>query len=165
MSHLDWPVPGYPRYTAHPAGTVSHVNRGVLPGKLDPRGYRVVGLYAGRKRTFYKVQRLILLTFIGPPPIDTYHASHMNGDPTDNRLANLAWESPEANNARKIVHGTYGKALDLAAVVAMREAYTLGAKPADLARLHGVNVSAIRAALTGRTWGRVPGAVKLTRRR
>lgn len=44
------------------------------------------------KGNTYRVDRLVLETFVGLPPGPTYGPRHKNGDLHDNRLANLVWE-------------------------------------------------------------------------
>jgi len=48
---------------------------------------------------------VVLEAFDGSRP-EGYQASHLNGDRCDNRIANLAWETPVQNNRRKALHGT-----------------------------------------------------------
>jgi len=51
------------------------------------------------------VARLVLLAFVGPPPIGC-QTCHNNGIKTDNRIDNLRWDTPLANHCDKFVHGT-----------------------------------------------------------
>lgn len=60
----------------------------------------------GVSSTVY-VHRLVLEAFVGPAPEGT-EACHANGDPTDNRLENLRWDTRSANNFDQIAHGTHG---------------------------------------------------------
>jgi hypothetical protein len=46
------------------------------------------------------------MVFRGPCP-PGMEACHNNGDPTDNRLCNLRWDTHANNEADKIRHGTY----------------------------------------------------------
>jgi hypothetical protein len=46
---------------------------------------------------------LVLTTFVGPRP-DGHEGCHNNGEPSDNRLVNLRWDTPCANQADKLVH-------------------------------------------------------------
>jgi hypothetical protein len=48
---------------------------------------------------------VMLETFVGKRP-EGAQASHKNGNRADNRVDNLAWETPSENNRRKEAHGT-----------------------------------------------------------
>lgn len=98
------------------------------------------------------IHRLVLEAFVGPCP-EGMEACHNNGDSTDNRLANLRWDTHPNNLADCIVHGTRlrgerqnGAKLTVNAVRAIRAAQGLTHK--QLAVTYGVassNISAIRA--------------------
>ncbi len=64
-------------------------------------GHLVVGLFQRMTR----VHRLVLLTFVGPAPAGC-ECRHLDGDPTNNRLANLRWGTRAENMADRAVHGT-----------------------------------------------------------
>ncbi|MGP3708480.1 NUMOD4 motif-containing HNH endonuclease [Gordonia paraffinivorans] len=46
----------------------------------------------------YGVHQLVLLAFCGEPP-EGWHGCHYDGDPKNNRLENLRWDSPKGNAA------------------------------------------------------------------
>lgn len=52
-----------------------------------------------------RVSRLILETFVGPCP-EGMECCHNNGNPEDNRLENLRWDTRSNNHLDKIKHGT-----------------------------------------------------------
>lgn len=68
--------------------------------------YRSVRLF-GRVRS---VHRLVLEAFVGQPPFEGAETRHINGDPTDNRLANLRWGTHAENMADMLRHGTHNHA-------------------------------------------------------
>lgn len=80
-------------------------------GKLSPaivgKGYQDVTLYdtLGRPHRRY-VHRLVLEAFRGACP-EGMECRHLNGNKTDNRLANLAWGTWYDNNEDRKRHGTY----------------------------------------------------------
>ena len=65
------------------------------------RGYYYVDLYKDNTRHTFRVNRLILLTFVGNPPHSGHVSCHINGDPLDNRLDNLRWASQSDNEMDK----------------------------------------------------------------
>lgn len=104
------PVPGYEGdYEVSDQGKVrSYVRRGgprmIAPRLVGPAGkqYHAVTLRGGKQ---VRVHRLVLAAFIGPCP-EGLQGCHNNGDKLDNRLVNLRWDTPGANNRDKRVHGT-----------------------------------------------------------
>lgn len=57
------------------------------------------------KCTAVKVHRVVLEAFVGPCP-DGMESCHGNGDPTDNRVANLRWDTPKSNGEDRVKHGS-----------------------------------------------------------
>lgn len=58
----------------------------------------------GVKKTL-RVSVLVLAAFVGPRP-EGLDGCHNNGDPTDNRLSNLRWDTRSANARDAVRHGT-----------------------------------------------------------
>lgn len=73
---------------------------------LVSRGYRHIVLWNQGVRSDLTIRSLVLTAFVGPRP-DGMHACHNNGDSADDRLSNLRWDWPKANNADKRAHGTH----------------------------------------------------------
>ncbi len=69
------------------------------------KGYCKVGMSGGMRMACRQVHRLVLEAFVGPCP-DGYEAAHNDGDPLNNRLDNLRWDTKIANHADKLRHGT-----------------------------------------------------------
>lgn len=103
------PIPGFPGYFAAKNGEVWSFVKPSSPIVLKPwcrRGkYLYVDLCVNRQKFHKRVGRLILESFVGPCP-DGMECSHLNGNPKDNRLFNLAWKTHVDNEADKLVHGT-----------------------------------------------------------
>lgn len=53
------------------------------------------------------LQRLVLAAFVGECP-KGYQACHNDGNPHNNKLSNLRWDTPSNNSKDKIKHGTNG---------------------------------------------------------
>ena len=64
-------------------------------GSLHPSGYRHV-LILGQT---WKVHRVVMITFIGPPKsAEAWQVHHLDGDPKNNCLENLEYVTPSQNN-------------------------------------------------------------------
>lgn len=100
-------IPGFPDYWVSILGRViswKHIRPRVVKPRLS-REYLVVDLMAGGKRYTRRVHRLVLAAFVGPCPPE-HEAAHLNGQHTDNRLANLKWATRRENAQHRRVHGT-----------------------------------------------------------
>lgn len=67
---------------------------------------KIVTLRVNGQNKTYRIHQLILSTFIGPCP-PGLEGCHNNGDPLDNRLDNLRWDTHQNNMADRKAHGTY----------------------------------------------------------
>lgn len=110
-----------------------------------------------------RVHRLILSAFVGPCP-EGLVTCHNNGDPTDNRLENLRWDTEKSNSADAISHGTYRKPpvlrgksnhkskLNEETVLAIRSAPRNRGIQSVLANKYGVSRATICSVLQRRSW-------------
>ena len=118
MASERWlPIPGYEgRYDVSDQGRVrswlywfaqphAHLPR-ILRQTANPvDSHTMVGLFAdGRCVTFY-VHRLVMLSFAGPLPAGM-ETRHLDGDPTNNCLSNLAYGTHAENKLDRARHGT-----------------------------------------------------------
>jgi len=62
----------------------------------EPRGYKVVGLANDSMVITKSVHRLVLETFVGLPP-EGMECWHHDGNPANNQLENLRWDTHSAN--------------------------------------------------------------------
>lgn len=83
----------------------------ILKATLSGKGYRKVGLHkeSGSKASQRNLHVLVLETFVGPRP-EGMVVRHLNGDPADNRITNLAWGTPTQNSQDMLDHGRNKKA-------------------------------------------------------
>lgn len=138
----------------------------IVAGRSDAHGY--VKVLIDRKS--HAVHRLVLKTFTGPPA-EGQQAAHRNGDPSDNRLANLRWATRLENAADKKLHGTQPcgtthRAATLTAeqVAELRQLRRQGWPWSDLAGRYGVSVMTACAAGIGRTYSELNAAHPPARR-
>lgn len=113
-------IPGYEgSYQVSDQGRVRSLDRVVTRGGLEVNyrgrllslisrstsGYLECTIYiAGNGRTFL-VHRLVMLAFVGKCPTGMY-VCHNDGNPQNNRLGNLRYDTPKMNQADRVLHGT-----------------------------------------------------------
>lgn len=118
------PVVGYEgRYEVSNIGRVRSVER-VVQGGRTPTAFRKVPekmraltvnvdghvrvtLHKDAKRKIHFVHALMLAAFVGPRPDPESEIRHLNGDPSDNRIENLAYGTHAENVADMMRHGTH----------------------------------------------------------
>jgi hypothetical protein len=162
-------IAGFPGYRVGQEGTVQSCwRRGPKPRMTSDwhtlrggvaRRHRYVWLFLpGRGRTFAYVHHLVLEAFVGPRPPGT-EACHNNGDPSDNRLENLRWDTRRANRHDMRRHGTHlagervgSSKLTWAQVEAIRQLRALGAKQRLLAAACRVGIATISQVVNRKSW-------------
>jgi hypothetical protein len=157
----EWrPVPGSRGYEVSDLGRVRRGDR-LLNPCLYSTGYLVADVYfADGTHRRRGVHTLVCEAFIGPrPPL--HECCHINGRPSDNRLANLRYGTRRDNMRDQFRHGTriLGERhpmskLSYEKADAIREAYGRGLGVNNLARKYGVDKKAIQNLLRGKTWVR-----------
>lgn len=160
------PVPIVPGYEISDQGRLRHYRFPTYLHTIRRRGRfrRNVRLVCadGKARTF-PLSRLVLLAFKGPPPPDC-EGCHNDGNPANNRLENLRWDTHRGNMQDTFRHGTdtSGGRHPLAKL-SRREAQEIlkligeGWKHTDLARRFGVSITTISYVRTGKHWTRRGG--------
>lgn len=99
-------IPGFSRYTLISKGdTWTGIGaRGKPLGRAydfgDPRRqYFTLRTDTGDGAATLQLGRIVLIATIGPRPTPGHECCHWDGDPTNNRLDNLRWGTPEENQA------------------------------------------------------------------
>jgi hypothetical protein len=165
------PIHGFPGYRVDCKGKVQSCwSRSVhktLTGNwvsLKPvrRGrYQTVNLSNGVKKVACYVHRLVLEAFVGPCP-EGYVCCHNDGNPDNNHLENLRWDSYRANEADKLCHGTRPlgstarSKLHEEEVLEIRRAKAEGISIHHLATTYGVCRQNIEAIIYRKTWRHIP---------
>lgn len=75
---------------------------------INKGGYSIIQLWKDNLVVYCLVSRLVLETFIGPCPNDM-ECCHNDGDPSNNRLENLRWDTRSGNMSDRITHGTHNR--------------------------------------------------------
>ena len=126
-----------------------HVTSRILRGGWETSGHVNVGLTiqgdGHTTRVHRRVHRLVLSAFVGPCP-NGMEGCHDNGIPSDNRLENLRWDTPIANAADRVLHGTTLRAFSAEQDRAIAEGRTNGVSLRTLGVQYGVCDGTILAA-------------------
>lgn len=101
------PIPFADGYSVTDTGDVYSTRRGrrvqLMPWRMR-HGHLVVSLRSRGKTIKTLVHRLVAFLFIGPPG-EGQEVRHLNGNPADNRVTNLAWGTHAENMADMVRHG------------------------------------------------------------
>ncbi len=137
-----------------------------LSPEVDERGRQRVRLKDADgkyKRVFVHV--LVLEAFVGPRP-KRMCACHNDGNPSNNNLSNLRWDTQRNNQLDKREHGTsnrgsrnYNAKLQETDVLKIRHRVNDGETCAQIAREYKVSVPAISNIVLGHTWKHVGGPI------
>lgn len=129
-----------------------------LKQKKTKYGYMTVVLLADGIRHDKRVHRLVLEAFIGPA-LDGLFACHENGVRDDNRIENLRWDTPAANQLDRNRHGTgqrgerhFKAKLKWDDIPKIREMRQAGMCIKSIAKTFGVTECPIRNVLSGKAW-------------
>lgn len=98
-------VPGYEHYAVSTLGRVRSPRCVLSPWRVG-MGYRQVSLCRDARRKGFTIHRLVLLAFVGPPA-EGQVCRHLDGNPANNVLTNLAWGSLSENVMDQVRHGTH----------------------------------------------------------
>ncbi|MGP5931510.1 NUMOD4 domain-containing protein [Corynebacterium glyciniphilum] len=162
MAEEEWrDIPGYEsKYQVSTFGRVRsldrYVNRkdgsrhfhkgGVLRHGTQPaNGYLYVTLYGEGKPWCVRVHQLVLRTFVRAPRPGE-ETRHLDGDPTNNRLENLAWGSHSENIQDVLKHGKHNNA----SRTTCKRGHAYGAPNSSVSR--GRRCKACHAAHSYRVW-------------
>lgn len=98
-------VRSVPRITKTERGQ-RHLKGKPISSWSDGTGHRLVGLYKSGKVTNRSLHTLVLEAFTGPRP-DGMEGCHNDGDPSNNSIGNLRWDTRKGNVADSFKHGTH----------------------------------------------------------
>jgi hypothetical protein len=137
---------------------------GVLRGPCGIRrpiilygGYHHVNLKYKNKTRSTTIHRLVLEAFVGPCPPGC-EARHLNGNPGDNRLENLAWGTKKQNAADRKAHGRHITSCKLTPtkVVETRKLMAEGVSHKQIAKLYHISAAICAMIRYNKIWTDVP---------
>ena len=165
-------IPNYPGYKITDGGRIWSEPKprsstiGLWLKPHSNKGHMYVDLYIKSKRYRKGIHQLVLETFVGPCP-DGMECRHLDGNPANNHLDNLAWGTRSENHLDRVKHGTYiqintkgeknGKSnisyQDVRMIIYM---YRTGLfTQTEIAKLYDVQSAAVHKIIKKRTWGHI----------
>lgn len=166
-------VPGFLGYEVSSIGHVrsyipSLQYKGEFPRMLNPyyrKGYPFVALKRDGKYHGKAVHVLVALAFIGEKPFG-YHTCHNDGDPTNNVVSNLRYDTPVNNTADRKKHGTYLEGELCARALFTNEqaekiriSHSQGRSLSELVDQYSVSRNTIWSIVSGRTYRSAGGPI------
>lgn len=155
------PIPDRPGYEVSNIGRIRSYRNAQGHPMSEPRVLTPIRTRSGRlkiklgRTATVGIHRLVLLAFRGPAG-DDQECRHLNGNPLDNRIENLAWGTKVENYNDRRAHGTdnagerHGNArLTAEAVRAIRASDESGPV---LATRYGVTVVTISSVRLRKSW-------------
>jgi hypothetical protein len=104
------------------------------------------------------LHRVVLEAFVGPCP-KGMEGCHGDGDPTNNQLNNLRWDTHKANGQDMVRHGSqprgqahYNSKLTEEDVHEIRQMLRLGRRQKDIAKQFQIDQSTVANIKSGKSW-------------
>lgn len=167
MTEVWKDIPGYEgKYQASTLGRIRSLDQYVRCGNegkgirlrkgkvLRPGPIKTGHLYVavnGRKGNGVPVHQLVARTFIGERPAGM-DVCHNDGDPTNNRVENLRYDTRTNNILDVYKQGKRWRKLSALDVIAMRKLHREGRTATSLAEQYGISVGSACKAIKGDTF-------------
>jgi len=149
-------IPGAPGYYINRAGEVFTIRK--LRPFQDEDGYWRVSTKRLRKAVHWLLARV----FLSPPKPGQTEVRHLDGNPGNNALTNLAWGTRAENAADVARHGTLKGSRNPRAVLSESKIIEILNLADDntaesISQLLGVSESSVKAVLSGQNWSHITG--------
>ena len=166
------PLPGYSeQYAISSLGRVKRITKAargpaqsgdLVRVRIMKSGHHQVSLSHRAQSVYPLVHRLVLAAFVGPCP-EGQECCHNDGNPSNNRLDNLRWDTRLNNVGDAFEHGTFalGSRRGQAKLTedGVREIRKIvangGATQRELAKRYGVSEIVVSFAVNRKTWKHV----------
>lgn len=164
-------IPGFPDYFVSSLGRIASEKRKhriIMRSNPSLEAGRIkqlaVFLYGDSGKFRAGIHRMVLLAFRGPCP-DGMEGCHNDGDPTNNAVYNLRWDTHISNMADRVKHGTnkghegeahHGCKLTAEAVRCIRAEPQSSTSTFMLMKAFAVSRGQINDIRRGKNWSSVP---------
>jgi hypothetical protein len=148
------PIPGYPNYEINEEGVVRNIKKQRVIKPVKQRYLRVTLHRNGIPSAGLLVHQLVMSAHVGPKPSGMC-VRHLDGDPYNNSLENLAYGSLAENQQDRLTHGTYGMKLSERKIRIIRGLYLCGFTQARISDIMTVSRQCISRVCTHKSWANV----------
>ena len=144
MQEIWKDIPSYEGlYQISNYGNVKSIKRDkILKPQVNGRGYLSVGLSKNGKHKTFRLNRLVMITFVGYVE-GKDQVNHIDGDKTNNRLDNLEWCTQSENMIHAFANGLYKKKKRRVRKIRCKETGDIYDSGADASRKLGYDKSTI----------------------
>lgn len=159
---MEWKtIEEAPLYEVSDEGQVRRGGRILKPNTNGTTGHRSVHLRNDNRSIQRYIHRLVLMVFVGECPVG-HECRHLDGNPNNNRLDNLAWgtRSENYNDARR--HGTNTKGsihgmskLRECEVEEIRRLRSLGIRACEIGPMFKITPQNVSKICCGKAWEHV----------
>lgn len=167
-------VPGWPKYMAGSDGSILSL-KGKLPRilkqtKRKKSEYSCVSLVNGRFKRSMNIHWVVLLAFCGPKPAGMVRR-HIDGNPRNNSISNLAYGTHKKNSLDAIMHGTTlsgeknkQSKYSESDIEKVRNLYFVdGLRQKEICKITGMKKCQVSGIVLGRSWKHSCGGRKAER--
>lgn len=142
---------------------------GILKRLKQSSGHLFVGLSKNGKEKHHRIGRLVLEAFVGPCP-DNMECCHNDGNPDNDHISNLRWDTHKSNMADMKIHGTFSlppvhfgsdnnnAKLNAQDIITIRKLLMNNIKIAKIAKLFKVHESTIYRIRNKKLWRNLQNA-------
>ncbi len=127
----------------------------------NAHGYIMVSLFQGCGQYRRYVHRLVLEAFVGPCP-EGMECCHNDGNPANNCVENLRWDTTSANQLDREMHGTSNRGeqqgrskLKDEYIPIIKKLYEVGVLQSQIAEAFGVHQMNVSCIVRGKTWDHI----------
>ena len=172
LCHLEWRrAARFPAFEVSEYGDVRRAGTtSRIAGQIDPDGYVRYSLTReDGRRVSIAAHRLVLETFVGPPPSQHSVSAHGDGSRLHCHYSNLRWATPQENQDDRTFHGntpsgvrnpkariTDADVLDIRREYRRIKLRGSGRRVSELDRKYGLTRGQIIRIATGEAWAHVP---------
>lgn len=136
---------------------------GILKRHYDDHGYARATMTANGRRKNAAVHKMVALAFLSPPAPGQTDARHLNGNPRDCTVANLAWGTHRENGQDMVNHdrstrGARNRHAKLTddIIRTIRADAARGELRQEIAAHYGITPSNVGYIVARKTWKHVP---------